>query len=33
MGEYQTAKYTAKRSNYKMERRRVVIPGGPPLAT
>lgn len=33
MGEYQTAKFTAKRSNFKMERRRVVIPGGPPLAT
>ena len=33
LGEYQTAKFTAKRSTYKAERRRVVIPGGPPLAT
>lgn len=33
MGEYQTAKFTAKRSGFKMERKKVVIPGGPPLAT
>ena len=33
LGEYLTAKFTAKKSTYKMERRRVVIPGGPPLAT
>jgi seryl-tRNA(Sec) selenium transferase len=33
LGEYLTAKFTAKKSTYKTERRRVVIPGGPPLAT
>jgi len=33
LGEYQTAKFSAKRSTYKAERRKVVIPGGPPLAT
>jgi len=33
LGEYLNAKFTAKRSAYKTERRRVVIPGGPPLAT
>ena len=33
LGEYLTAKFTAKRSNYKKERKRIVIPGGPPLAT
>ena len=33
LGEYLTAKFTAKKSSYKAERRRVVIPGGPPLAT
>ena len=33
LGEYLTAKFTAKKSTYKAERRRVVIPGGPPLAT
>jgi hypothetical protein len=33
LGEYITAKFTAKRSSYKRERRKVVIPGGPPLAT
>ena len=33
MGEYLTAKFTAKRSSYKGGKRRIVIPGGPPLAT
>ena len=33
LGEYLTAKFTAKKSTYKAERRKVVIPGGPPLAT
>ncbi|MBK5278335.1 MAG: aminotransferase class V-fold PLP-dependent enzyme [Bacteroidia bacterium] len=33
LGEYQNAKFTAKRSGYKNERKRIVIPGGPPLAT
>lgn len=33
LGEYLTAKFTAKRSSYKAERKRIVIPGGPPLAT
>lgn len=33
LGEYLTAKFTAKRSTYKEEHKRVVIPGGPPLAT
>ena len=33
LGEYMTAKFTAKKSTYKAERRKVVIPGGPPLAT
>ena len=33
LGEYLTAKFTAKKSTYKTERRKVVIPGGPPLAT
>ncbi|MEZ4826621.1 MAG: aminotransferase class V-fold PLP-dependent enzyme [Bacteroidia bacterium] len=33
LGEYLTAKFTAKRSVYKSERRPIVIPGGPPLAT
>jgi D-glucosaminate-6-phosphate ammonia-lyase len=33
LGEYQNAKFTAKRYSYKSERRKVVIPGGPPLAT
>jgi seryl-tRNA(Sec) selenium transferase len=33
MGEYLTAKFTAKKSTYKMQRRRIMIPGGPPLAT
>lgn len=33
LGEYLTAKFTAKRSTYKKEHKRIVIPGGPPLAT
>jgi uncharacterized pyridoxal phosphate-dependent enzyme len=33
LGEYLTAKFTAQKSTYKMERKRIAIPGGPPLAT
>ncbi|MDH5399228.1 MAG: selenocysteine synthase, partial [Cyclobacteriaceae bacterium] len=34
MGEYLTAEFSAKRNNtYKNARQRVVVPGGPPLAT
>jgi hypothetical protein len=33
LGEYLTAKFTAKRTAYREEHRRIVIPGGPPLAT
>ncbi|WPP51240.1 aminotransferase class V-fold PLP-dependent enzyme [Catalinimonas niigatensis] len=33
LGEYLTAEFTAKRAKYDHERRPVVIPGGPPLAT
>jgi len=33
LGEYLTAKFTAKRVAYREEHRRIVIPGGPPLAT
>ena len=33
LGEYITAKFTAKRPVYKRERRKFMIPGGPPLAT
>lgn len=33
MGEYLTADFKAKRANYNQERRRISIPGGPPLAT
>ncbi|MDX2246997.1 MAG: aminotransferase class V-fold PLP-dependent enzyme [Bacteroidia bacterium] len=33
LGEYLTAKFTATRAIYKSERRPIVIPGGPPLAT
>ena len=33
LGEYLTAKFTARKSAYKMERKRIAIPGGPPLAT
>ena len=33
LGEYLTAKFTAKRSTYKNAQKKIVIPGGPPLAT
>lgn len=33
MGEYMTAKFTAKRHTFKGKRERIMIPGGPPLAT
>lgn len=33
LGEYLTAKFTAERSTYKNEQKKIVIPGGPPLAT
>ncbi len=33
LGEYLTAKFTAKRSSYKSGHNRIVVPGGPPLAT
>jgi D-glucosaminate-6-phosphate ammonia-lyase len=33
LGEYLNAKFTAKRAAYRGDRRRIVIPGGPPLAT
>ena len=33
MGEYLNAKFTAKRYSYPTSRVRIVIPGGPPLAT
>ncbi|MGI9550251.1 MAG: hypothetical protein ACR2MT_03550 [Aurantibacter sp.] len=33
LGEYLTAKFTAKRATYKEGHKRIVIPGGPPLAT
>ena len=33
MGEYRTAKFTAKRSEFKMKPQDIVIPSGPPLAT
>ncbi|MDF9797251.1 D-glucosaminate-6-phosphate ammonia-lyase [Catalinimonas alkaloidigena] len=33
LGEYLTAEFSAKRAKYDQERRPVVIPGGPPLAT
>lgn len=33
LGEYLTAKFAARKSGYKMERKRIMIPGGPPLAT
>lgn len=33
MGEYMTAEFTAKRNVFEGERRKVVVPGGPPLAT
>jgi len=33
LGEYLTAKFTGKRSVYRKDHKRIVIPGGPPLAT
>ena len=33
MGEYRTAKFTAKRNTNKAPHEKIVIPGGPPLAT
>jgi D-glucosaminate-6-phosphate ammonia-lyase len=33
LGEYLTAKFTARQVAYKNEHQRIVIPGGPPLAT
>jgi hypothetical protein len=33
MGEYLTAKFTAKHLEYKLKPRKINIPGGPPLAT
>ena len=33
MGEYRTAKFTAKKSTDKPVRKKVQVPKGPPLAT
>ena len=33
LGEYLTAKFTAKRTAFKLGNQRIVVPGGPPLAT
>ena len=33
LGEYRTAKFTATRNSQKTQRKRIMIPGGPPLAT
>jgi len=33
LGEYLTAKFSAKRSEYSKSHSRIVVPGGPPLAT
>jgi seryl-tRNA(Sec) selenium transferase len=33
LGEYLNAKFTARRHSYPTERGRIVVPGGPPLAT
>jgi hypothetical protein len=33
MGEYLTAKFTAKRNTSKLPKQKVMIPGGQPLAT
>ncbi len=33
MGEYRTAKFIAKRNNNKFPHEKIVVPGGPPLAT
>lgn len=33
MGEYRTATFTAERSSYKLKQQKIIVPGGPPLAT
>ncbi|MEQ8421853.1 MAG: aminotransferase class V-fold PLP-dependent enzyme [Arenibacter algicola] len=33
LGEYLTAKFTAKQLDYKVEHKKISVPGGPPLAT
>jgi uncharacterized pyridoxal phosphate-dependent enzyme len=33
LGEYLTAKFTAKRTTYRGDKRKITVPGGPPLAT
>jgi D-glucosaminate-6-phosphate ammonia-lyase len=33
LGEYLNAKFTAKRAAYRGDRKKIMIPGGPPLAT
>ncbi|MGN6248706.1 MAG: hypothetical protein ACTHNG_10125, partial [Ginsengibacter sp.] len=33
MVEYGTAKFTAKRSSVRGDRKAITVPGGPPLAT
>ncbi len=33
LGEYLTAKFTARKANYQQNRKPIEIPGGPPLAT
>ena len=33
LGEYLTAKFTAKRHTYSTTRTRILVPGGPPIAT
>jgi hypothetical protein len=33
MGEYRTARFTAKRTSYKGKKEEITVPGGPPLAT
>jgi len=33
MGEYRTARFTAKRTSYKRKREKITVPSGPPLAT
>ena len=33
MGEYRTANFTAKRNKNKSPRKKIMVPGGPPLAT
>jgi len=33
LGEYLTAKFTAKRHAYSTTRTRILVPGGPPIAT